>query len=77
MTPSVKTLTNGGDHPASTALTRMETAAHTKDAAWISQELTTAQDTRYYGRIVLQMEAGMCSRIEYQHSVKPPHRPGP
>ena len=56
------------------AFAHIENAAYLRDAAWISSKLEEAQKSRFYGKIVLNMEAGLCVRIVKEESIKPPHR---
>lgn len=54
------------------ALAAIENKGFTANAAWISKELTERQGQRFYGRMILCMEGGLCVRIVEEKSIKPP-----
>lgn len=55
---------------------KIECAAFTRDAAWISTVLDQCQARRFHGSVELIMEKGLVTRIRKTESLMPPYREG-
>lgn len=48
--------------------------AFQRDLIWLGQLIEQAQAGRFFGKLVIQMEGGVTTRVVKEQSLMPPHR---